>query len=1132
MKRVRSMKLALRKGASRAFVVGPLTFLLVAGAGCPSLFESNTQRAAKIRKAVPGTDGEGVVNAADTTVNTYATLAANVAAGATTITVGNIGDLTFQGRGLADGDLLLIVQMQGATIDTTDTVDYGTVADLGSAGLYEFVGVEGVTVASDEIALSCPLKHAYTTAGRTQVIRVPQYTTLTIQNGGSIIAPAWNGATGGIVAVHAQTTVQLDGTINVSGRGFRGGAVDNSSAAAGTGVVIYRSTSNQQGAEKGESIAGYQGGYTNGRYGRGAPANGGGGGNSHNAGGGGGANAGDLAGWRRGQGVMLDTVEGAAAWELDPGYIDNPVTANTRTNSEGGGRGGYSYSSSNEDALSVAPGDTDWGGNYRREAGGLGGRPLVNSPTGRLFMGGGGGAGDRNNGSTGSAGGRGGGIVILLAGSIAGTGSILADGATAPDTPAGTNGGDAPGGGGGGGTVVVNVATLSAIDISANGGGGGTQTGSSSQNEVEGPGGGGGGGYIAVSGTGSPNLSVAGGLGGTTNRTALEEFPCDGATAGHAGQTSRATSSFIYCGALPVTTIESHPSDPSGSAVGVFTFSNTSSPVTYECMIDSGSWEECEPEFSTDPLPDGSHTLSVRATDSFGNVEATPVTFTWDIDAALLTTTIATHPPLVSNTSDSSFTFTNTVTPVTYECKIDDGEWATCDASFTTGDLPDGTHTLYVRATDSTPITEDPPASYTWTIDTVLPDTSIASNPASSSASSSATFTFESDESPVTFECKLDTADYAECDATYTATSLADGTHTLSVRAKDAAGNLDDSPATYSWDVNTALPVTTIATHPPLLTNSPSGVFTFTNTRSPVTYECKIDDGDWASCEASHTTDELPDGEHTLSVRASVAVGDAGSLVEDPPVTYTWTIDTAPPDTSIGVKPDDPSASSVGVFGFASPDSPVTFECRLDGGEWEACDANYATPALPNGSHTLEVRAKDAAGNVDPEPATYAWVIDAVDLDAGALDGGRPDAGVVLLDGAVVSLDGGPALDGGGEDARVVVDAGERLDVPDRRDLGDAVARDVAEDGRDAAAEARRDTGPSAPDASPDAAVPPPKEDAAPPVNEDAAAPVVTEVKILGGGFCAVSPARTASPAGFALLALAGLALLRRRRRP
>src|SRR5690606_21595689 len=157
----------------------------------------------------------------------------------------------------------------------------------------------------------------------------------------TLTAPAWNGSTGGIVAIHASTFV-LDGSIDVSGLGFRGGAVDNMSVGAGSNVTTYVSGSANQGGQKGESIAGAPSFYQNtlnGSFGRGAPANAGGGGTAHNAGGGGGANGNNGLFWT-GQGVMSLAVTGSAAWLLDPAAIAN---GDQLTTSAGGGRGGYTY---------------------------------------------------------------------------------------------------------------------------------------------------------------------------------------------------------------------------------------------------------------------------------------------------------------------------------------------------------------------------------------------------------------------------------------------------------------------------------------------------------------------------------------------------------------------------------------------------------------------------------------------------------------------------------------------------------------------------------------------------------------------------------------------------------------------
>ncbi|MGY6741892.1 MAG: COG1361 S-layer family protein, partial [Cecembia sp.] len=490
-------------------------------------------------RAQAGKDGNLTVSAANTVVNTYAPVVVGVSSGDLVVVVNNIASL----GGLGNGDLIMVYQAQGAEINTSNSVNYGEILDYRSAGLYEFVRVQ--SVAGNTIRLECGLSNDYQVTGFTQVVKVPQYNILTINAGASIVPTAWGdvagGRAGGIVAIMAEE-ITLNGTINASERGFRGGRIFNGSLASGaTQWADYRSTDVNYGGEKGESIAGnfVQYDLLNGRNGRGAPANGGGGGNSHNAGGGGGANGNNGNLWN-GQGVMCTTCLGAAAWQLDPGYIAN---GNTFTTSSGGGRGGYVFSSANRDALTEGPGLAVWGGNRRFEVGGLGGRPLASDPEQRIFFGGGGGAGDGNNNAH-TDGGHGGGMIYIMTNALSGSGSMISNGQTAANTRPGHN--DAPGGGGAGGTIIVKAESIAAsLGFQANGGNGGNQL--ITNNEAEGPGGGGGGGFIARS-IGAGTAVVGGGTNGITTSTALTEFPTNGATSGATGQLSSVTEDFNIIG--------------------------------------------------------------------------------------------------------------------------------------------------------------------------------------------------------------------------------------------------------------------------------------------------------------------------------------------------------------------------------------------------------------------------------------------------------------------------------------------------------------------------------------------------------------------------------------------------------
>lgn len=346
-----------------------------------SVFESFSQR---------GKDGARTISVANTIVNEYTTLSVNAVAGVSTITVAASG-LNANGRftgNLAAGDLIMIIQMQGATINgvlvgsagVPNDATWGSVTAYNNSGNYELLEVASVP-SGTSISFTCGLKNSYTAAGRTQIIRVPRITVLTLNSPGTITGQTWNGTTGGVVVTESltSTTINAGASFNANSIGFRGGAnTENNSVGFGG---FFSSINNVEGGVKGEGIAGTGTDYDpyGGQFCMGAAANAGGGGTAHNAGGGGGGNGGVLAAWTGNGNPDASTVPFTNAWELES------VGFSTSTSS-GGGRGGYTFSNTNQNAtvLSGAPGAVAWGGDNRRIRGGLGGRPLDYS-TGKYF---------------------------------------------------------------------------------------------------------------------------------------------------------------------------------------------------------------------------------------------------------------------------------------------------------------------------------------------------------------------------------------------------------------------------------------------------------------------------------------------------------------------------------------------------------------------------------------------------------------------------------------------------------------------------------------------------------------------------------------------------------------------------
>jgi len=93
-----------------------------------------------------------------------------------------------------------------------------------------------------------------------------------------------------------------------------------------------------------------------------------------------------------------------------------------------------------------------------------------------------------------------------------------------------------------------------------------------------------------------------------------------------------------------------------------------------------------------------------------------------------------------------------------------------------------------------------------WQQDSIPPNTTITSGPASITRSTSASFAFVSSEFGSSFQCSLDNATFSPCSSAKSYTGLTNGLHTFRVLATDAAGNVDLTPAARSWRVDTQRP--------------------------------------------------------------------------------------------------------------------------------------------------------------------------------------------------------------------------------------------------------------------------------------------------------------------------------------
>ena len=221
------------------------------------------------------------------------------------------------------------------------------------------------------------------------------------------------------------------------------------------------------------------------------------------------------------------------------------------------------------------------------------------------------------------------------------------------------------------------------------------------------------------------------------------------------------------------------------------------------------------------------------------------------------------------------------------------------------------------------------PALREFNVDTAIPNTAIDSGPTGPTVSSTPTFAFSSNDPGSSSAAASDAAAYAPCSGpgdTHTpAAALAEGSHTFWVRALDAAGNIDATPASRAFSVDTQAPETTITSgvSGPAKTATPT--FTFTLSQPGSTFECRIDSAAFGPCSGPGARHKSPvvlaEGPHTFEVRAT----DPATNTYLTPALREFNVDTAIPNTAIDSGPTGPTANTTPTFAFSRNEPGVIF---------------------------------------------------------------------------------------------------------------------------------------------------------------------------------------------------------------
>ncbi len=262
--------------------------------------------------------------------------------------------------------------------------------------------------------------------------------------------------------------------------------------------------------------------------------------------------------------------------------------------------------------------------------------------------------------------------------------------------------------------------------------------------------------------------------------------------------------------------------------------------------------------------------------------------------------------------------------------------------------------------------------------DSVSPITTITKNPNNPSNFNIAEFEFSASEEAV-FNCQLNSGEWQICFSPLEYDNLDLGLNIFRVKAADLAGNIEDSPPEYEWEIipilDTIAPTVSIISSPPYFSSSTEAYFEIAANEDNIIFQRKLDSEDWQACSASSTISGLSEDTHSLEVKGIDQAGNVSSSI-----IHYWIVDaTAPSSTIDNLKNDynktgftvnwsgdDANASSTIVSGIESFD----LQYKINSGEWQDwIIATTSTSTIFNFSVNdwntvyFQVRAADKAGN-------------------------------------------------------------------------------------------------------------------------------------------------------------------------
>ncbi len=195
----------------------------------------------------------------------------------------------------------------------------------------------------------------------------------------------------------------------------------------------------------------------------------------------------------------------------------------------------------------------------------------------------------------------------------------------------------------------------------------------------------------------------------------------------------------------PQTTITKGPAARTTASTATFTFASSEANSSFECRRDREPWARCTSPRTYSGFGAGSHLVRVRAIDASKNVDATPASRRWTVEATTPPTTppdttspqttISGGPESKTTSTSASFTFSSSETGSSFECRLDSGAWSACTSPKSYSALSTGGHQFSVRAIDKAKNVDATPATQNWTVEKAV--TQKPGNPSSCTSTQS-----------------------------------------------------------------------------------------------------------------------------------------------------------------------------------------------------------------------------------------------------------------------------------------------------------------------------------------------------------------------------------------------------------